>query len=83
MPVADYYNTLLSRSSTCFENLASDAEALTALNRSHNFALDYEKLLQAIDARPDAQMLRYAIREYQFSLYAAATANYRQAFTSL
>ncbi|NPU11796.1 hypothetical protein HL666_13575 [Bradyrhizobium sp. 83002] len=63
--------------------MASDEDALSSFNRSHNFMSDFELLHSTISARPEADVFLLAIREYHFSLCALASANYRHAFISL
>ena len=63
--------------------MSKDKEAISAFTRSHNFIPDYELLRNVIKGRPEAKVLTFAIREYQFALYAVAAGNYRHAFISL
>ena len=51
--------------------------------RCHNFAAEIELIKSAIVDRPESAMFSLAEREYQFSLYAAATGSYRHAHISL
>jgi hypothetical protein len=83
MSLSIHYRTLLGLSTTAFNDLTADAEAMAEFTKSHNFAAEVESLHAAIATRPEASLLVLATREYQFSLYAAAIGSYRHAHISL
>jgi len=83
MSVSDHYSALLTKSTEAFEKLAAEPEDLAAFTKSHNYLADFELLRTAIEERPEAELFALAIREYQFSLYAASTSMYRHASISL
>jgi hypothetical protein len=83
MSVSDHYQVLMKRSANAQHAMLSDQEALVEFTKSHNLITDFEHLHAAIADRPEAVLLQLAIREYQFSLYAASFANYRYASMSL
>jgi hypothetical protein len=83
MNATEHYTSLIARGLHHFETMSADTESMVAFTRCHNFIPDFELLRDVISARPEAEVLSLAIREYQFALYALAAANYRHAFISL
>lgn len=83
MELADHYRSLLGRPLKVFEDSLLDLEAKQQLTRSYNFSSDFELLIYPVRDRPEGRMFDLAIREYQFSLYAAAGGSYRHAHISL
>lgn len=83
MSLSDHYYSLLDRSTAAFGDLKADSDAIVDFTKAHNFAAEVELLHAAIAVRPEASLLNLAIREYQFSLYAAAIGSYRHAHISL
>lgn len=81
--VQGHYENLLRLSSAAFLQMSEDAPTLKAFAKTHNSAGDFEALLPLLAGRPEQQMLSFAIREFQFSLFSAATGRYRHAHGSL
>src|SRR6266536_533723 len=50
---------------------------------SHNFIGDIEKWIALLSLKPETDLLRAALREYQFALLALVLGQYRQAFMAL
>jgi len=83
MDVADHYRRLMKHSETVMESMLSDREAMEALTASHNYLLDFDRLMMAISGRPEAKALGAGVKEYQFALFALASGQYRHAFVGL
>jgi len=81
--VIKHYRNLLKLNSEFFNKLEKDPISLSMFTSAHNFSSDYEKLYEIIEDKPESQLLRLSIREYQFALFAASTSNYRHAYMSL
>lgn len=60
---------------------AADAAHFQAA--SHGFAVDLAKWLEVLEGRPEADLLKAALREYQFALLAVVQGQYGQAFMAL
>jgi len=82
MNVIDNYRLLLKHSNDVFDAMIEEigTEDLTS---SHNYLLDYDKFKIAISDRPEVAVLESAVKEYQFSLFALVTGQYRYAFSGL
>jgi len=52
-------------------------------NAGHGYVSDFEKWLQVSSGRPEAVLLKSALREYNFALFALVQGQYRQAFMAL
>lgn len=83
MDVVEYYRTLLKNSNSVLEMMLSTKAASEALITSQNYLLDFDVLKMAIAERPEATVLDSAVKEYQFSLYALVSGQYRHAFGGL
>ncbi len=81
--VSDHYLRILSRSTECFSNLSEDRVRFTKFIVAHNNAEDLDMLAGLLNERPEKQMFRLALVEYQHALYALAFSHYRQAHVSL
>jgi len=64
-------------------NESLDGDRSTTQSASHNYAADFEKWIAVLSARPEAEALRAALREYQFGMLALVLGQYRQAFMAL
>ncbi|EPY7082118.1 hypothetical protein ACXEH0_002666 [Klebsiella variicola] len=82
MDVVGNYNLLFDQSKGVF-NTMLDKVGSKSLVTSHNYLLDYDKLMVAINDRPEAAVLVVAVKEYQFALYALCSGQYRYAFGGL
>ncbi|KFX24640.1 hypothetical protein KP24_06180 [Pectobacterium atrosepticum] len=82
MDVVKNYNFLFDQSKRVFDEMLSKLGHQDLLT-SHNYLLDYDKLLAAINDRPEAAVLNLAVKEYQFALYALCSGQYRYAFGGL
>lgn len=83
MSLQEHYKVLLERSGDLQNEMLSDHEALVAFTIAHNATDDFEKLIAAIECRPEAALMRLAIRELQFGLLAVSLAHYRHAYISV
>lgn len=83
MSLQDHYKDLLRRSGELQEEMLSDPEALMAFTIAHNATGDFEKLITAVESRPEAKLMHLAMRELQFALLAASFAHYRHAYISI
>lgn len=80
--VEDHYRRLHSACSTILEeSFRADQTGLHSSN--HNYIVDFEKWLKVLELRPEASMLKAALREYQYALLAVVQGQYRQAFMAL
>jgi hypothetical protein len=78
----DYYRRLHNSCGEVLEaSFAHDTRGLQA--ESHSFIKDLEEWIKALTDRPENEMLKAALREYQFALLSLAHGQYRQAFMSL
>lgn len=59
----------------------ADVNRLQAI--SHNFVAEMEEWLRVLASRPEAELFKAALREYQYSLLAVVQGQYRQAFMAL
>lgn len=82
MDVVENYNLLFDQSKGVFDAML-DKLGSKDLVTSHNYLLDYDKLMTAIEDRPEAEVLNIAVKEYQFALYALCSGQYRYAFGGL
>jgi hypothetical protein len=73
---------LLAKSGELQREMLLDSDALGAFAIAHNSAGDIEKLIDVVSARPEAELMRLAMRELQFGLLAASFAHYRHAYIS-
>ena len=78
----DYYKRLQERTATIMDETFADDQGGLHSSR-YSFVLDLEKWLDVLEQRPEIQVYKIAIREYQYSLFAAVSGLYRQAFMSL
>lgn len=78
----EYYRRLHS---SCGEILTQSFAADTqgVHSASHSFVLDFETWLDALSTRPELNLLRAALHEYQLSLLSVVQGQYRQAFMGL
>lgn len=83
MNVAEHYCNLHQHSERVLREMLADSDALEALTASQNFLLDYETILAAIIDRPEVDVVRAAVKEYQFALFALSVGQYRHAFVGL
>jgi hypothetical protein len=83
MAVSDHYKELLAAAQANLDALSGDVDSLAALTRAHNHAAALDVLQTAISNRPEGDLLRLAIREYQYAVMAASYGNYRHAYMSL
>lgn len=83
MSITEHYQDLQKRGHEALSNLLSDDERLASFTVAHNYTVDFELMYEAIKHRPEAELIKLAIREYQFALYAASSAMYRHAWISL
>jgi hypothetical protein len=78
----EHYRQLHASCSTVVdETLQSDTDQLQAT--SHDFVYDLEQWLGALKERPEVQVIKAGLREYQFALLAVIQGQYRQAFMAL
>ena len=82
MNIVENYNFLSDQSKGVFDEML-DKLGPQPLVTSHNYLLDYDKLMDAINDRPEVAVLNLAVKEYQFSLYALCSGQYRYAFGGL
>lgn len=52
-------------------------------SKSHSYIIDIEKWILVLSSRNESEVLKIALREYQFSLLALGFGQYRQAFSAL
>lgn len=80
--IEHYYQLMHSRCGEILnESFAFDTSGLQRV--SHNFIPDLEKWIALLSSRPEVDLLRAALREYQFALLALLLGQYRQAFMAL
>lgn len=82
MDVVGNYNLLFDQSKGAFDTML-DRFGPQPLVTAHNYLLDYDKLMVAINDRPEVAVLNVAVKEYQFALYALCSGQYRYAFGGL
>lgn len=82
MSLQEHYKGLLKKSGELQEAMFSDHDALAAFTIAHNATDDLEKLIAVVADRPEAELMRLAMRELQFGLLAASFAHYRHAYIS-
>lgn len=83
MNLLNYYGDLVERQGAIVAGLNSNQKSLEAFTAAHNYLTDYESLKIAIDDRPERTVADVALKEYQFSLLALASGQYRYAFGGL
>lgn len=83
MDVINYYRNLLKISNANLDAVVGVKKASKALLLSHNYLDDYGALKAGIVNRPEVAVFDFAIKEYQFSLYALVCGQYRYAFAGL
>lgn len=83
MNLQEHYKILLQKSGELQDEMLSDHDALIAFTIAHNATDDFEKLISAVENRPEAGLMRLAIRELQFGLLAVSFAHYRHAYISI
>lgn len=83
MNVAEHYKFLAKKSFDVMDSMLNDAAASANFIASHNNLEDFGRLKQTIDDRPEVDTFDAGIKEYQFSLYALASGQYRHAFVGL
>src|ERR1700745_3163024 len=62
-------------------SFGADVHRLQAI--SHNFVAELDEWLRVLASRPEAELFKAALREYQYSLLAVVQGQYRQAFMAL
>jgi len=82
MDVVKSYNSLFEQSKGVFDKML-DKIGPQPLVISHNYLLDFDKMMVAINDRPESAVLNLAVKEYQFALYALCSGQYRYAFGGL
>lgn len=83
MDIVNYYRLLVDNVKAVMDDMGKCSGATEALAASHNHLLDYEIWKVAIADRPEVKMVESAVKEYQFSLFALASGQYRHAFGGL
>ena len=83
MSADEHYRTLVHRAAESVEQLIGDAETITPFTAVHNAGGEVEKLISSVSERPEALLYNLALREYNYSLYAAASGSYRHAHIGL
>lgn len=83
MPIEGHYRALFNESLCAFEALRADAELWTQFAECHSIARDLTRLTSALSGRPEQEIFKLAIREYQFAQLAIASAHYRHGFGGL
>ncbi len=81
--IHEYYRGLIRHSGTVVEEMLEDRDAVEVFTASHNYLLDFDALKQAINNRPEVNVLDAAVKEYQLALFALASGQYRYAFVGL
>lgn len=80
--IEEYYRRLHLVCNTIIEkSFVADQKGLHSSN--HSYIVDFEKWLKVLELRPEASMLKVALREYQYALLAVVQGQYRQAFMAL
>jgi hypothetical protein len=51
--------------------------------KNHNFSKDLEAWILYLNERPEVDLMKAGLREYQFALLAVSQGQYRQAFMAL
>lgn len=64
-------------------NESLDSKRLEIIAKSHSAIFDYNSFIEIIKERPEYDILRIALREYQISLLSVNIGLYNQAFISL
>jgi hypothetical protein len=64
-------------------NESLNVERLEIIAKSHSMIFDYNTCIEVIKDRPEYEILRIALREYQMSLFSINIGLYNQAFISL
>lgn len=82
MDVLEHYKNLLKNSNHVFENMI-ESGGVESLTTSHNYLIDYDKFKISISERPESAVLDWAVKEYQFALFALICGQYRHAFGGL
>lgn len=82
MDVAEYYKALAEQRAEIIAECVSDTPTFAMHITSHNALKDFEVMLGVI-AGPERAIFMQACREYQYSLEAVLSGNYRHAFSSL
>ncbi|MFT8307587.1 hypothetical protein [Acetobacter malorum] len=83
MSASNYYRSIISRASNAVNNMIEDSEPFTSFTALHNTCTDIEKIIFTVSDRPEAVLYNLALREFNYSLYTAATGNYRHAHIGL
>ncbi|WP_421387249.1 hypothetical protein [Agrobacterium tumefaciens] len=83
MTAVAQYGSLLETNSSVLKSVADDEECLQAMTTSHNRIADLQAICDTIGHRLEADLLRNAIEEYQFAIYAISIGNYRHGHGSL
>ncbi|WP_305064652.1 hypothetical protein, partial [Methanococcoides sp.] len=74
----EYYQKLHT---TCGDIINSSFEADDGSHsKNHHFIVDFETWIQVLSTRPEVNLFKFALREYQFGLLALVQGQYRQAF---
>ncbi|WP_323953508.1 hypothetical protein [Aeromonas caviae] len=83
MDITEHYKSLAKTSFDVMVSMLNDAAVSANFIASHNHLEDFGRLKQAINNRPEVDTFDAGIKEYQFSLYALASGQYRHAFVGL
>lgn len=82
MNVSEHYNSLIDKCKEISnETLIDGREAI--LGMSHSYIYDYEKWVAVLDGRPEAELIKIALREYQMALLCNVMGLYNQAYIGL
>lgn len=82
MNIDEHYRALLGNGQAVFETMAGSDE-MSRLRVSHNYLLDYDAMKMAISSRPEAAVFDFAVKEYQYAMFALVSGQYRHAFVGL
>ena len=78
----EYYRRLQAEcAGVMAASFEADVNRLQAI--SHNFVAELNEWLKVLASRPEGELFKAALREYQYSLLAVVQGQYRQAFMAL
>jgi hypothetical protein len=83
MTIEEHYQAIFNNAQRSFEKLRNDQEIWQTFAECHSNCLEYERLARAIEDRPECELFRLAIKEYQFAMVALSFCQYRHAFGGL
>ena len=81
--VQAHYYSILERSRSSFRALSEDEPRIQAFTAAHNDAEELDQLKMLLSGRPEEEIFKLALVEYQHALFSAAFGQYRQAHISL